>query len=122
MGRHSIHVEKVAHRNRVPAACSIGNHGLDPETRQTAPGMDRPCALMFGHARDIVDAAGGSTRDIVEMTVWMKGRSQRHLIDPHWEAMFPDPQDRPARPALKSDLDGDRLVQCDFIAVLPGSI
>ena len=56
-----------------------------------------------------------------KMTIWMKDKSQRHVINPHWEEMFPDPQDRPARHALKSDLDGDMLVQCDFIAVLPES-
>lgn len=123
--RQSIYVDGFAHKNPVPAACRIGNliysggiHGLDPETRKTAEGMERQCELMFSHVRAVVEAAGGTTDDIVKMTLWMKDRSQRDLVNPHWEAMFPDRDNRPSRHALKADLEGGMLVQCDFIAVL----
>ncbi|KRA47220.1 RidA family protein [Devosia sp. Root635] len=122
--RTSIYVDSFAHKNPVPAACRIGNmvysggiHGLDPATGKTAEGMERQCELMFGHVRTIIAAAGGTPDNIIKMTLWMKDRSQRELVNPHWEALFPDPANRPTRHALKSDLDG-MLIQCDFIAVL----
>jgi 2-iminobutanoate/2-iminopropanoate deaminase len=123
-GRTSIYVDSFAHKNPVPAACRIGNmvysggiHGLDPVTGKTAEGMERQCELMFAHVRTIIAAAGGTPDDIIKMTMWMKDRSQRDLVNPHWEALFPDPANRPTRHALKADLDG-MLIQCDFIAVL----
>jgi len=123
--RSSIYVEGFAHRNPVPAACRIGNlvysggiHGLDPETGKTAEGMERQCELMFAHVRAIVTAAGASPDDIVKMTLWMKDRSQRELVNPHWEALFPDPNNRPTRHAIKAELENGMLIQCDFIAVL----
>jgi len=123
--RQSIYVDGFAHRNPVPAACRIGNmvysggiHGLDPTTGLAAEGMERQCALMFGHVRAIILAAGGAPEDIIKMTLWMKDRSERDLVNPHWTALFPDPGSRPARHALKADLEGGMLIQCDFIAVL----
>lgn len=126
--RCSIYVDGFAHKNPVPAACRIGNmvysggiHGLDPTTGlASTEGMERQCELMFGHMRTIVEAAGGTTRDIIKVTLWMKDRSQRHVVNPHWEAMFPDPAHRPTRHAMKGDLEGGMLVQCDFIAILGG--
>jgi 2-iminobutanoate/2-iminopropanoate deaminase len=123
--RTSIYIESFGHRNPIPAACRIGNmvysggvHGLDPETGRTAETLERQCELMFRHVRTIVEAAGGSTDDIVKMTLWMMDRSQRHVVNREWERMFPDRDARPARHALKAELEGGMLIQCDFIAVL----
>lgn len=123
--RTSIYVDSFAHKNPTPAACRIGNmvysggiHGLDPVTRTTSTeDMEKQCELMFMHVRTIVEAAGCTTDDIIKMTILMKDRSQRDLVNPHWEAMFPDPSNRPTRHAIQADLQGGMLVQCDFIAV-----
>lgn len=122
--RYSIYVDSFAHKNPVPAACRIGNmvysggiHGLDPVTGKTAEGIERQCELMFTHVRTIIAAAGGTPDDIIKMTIWMKDRSQRDLVNPHWEALFPDPANRPTRHALKAELE-NMLIQCDFIAML----
>lgn len=123
--RKSIYVPGFAHANPVPAACRVGNmvysggiYGFDPVTRKAADTMEEQCALMFAHVRTIVEAAGGSPDDIIKMTLWMKDRALRPLVNPHWESIFPDPSNRPARHALKADLDGNVWIQCDFIAVL----
>jgi 2-iminobutanoate/2-iminopropanoate deaminase len=34
--------------------------------------------------------------------------------------MFPDAQSRPARHTMDAPLDGEKLVECDFIAVIGG--
>lgn len=124
--RQSIYVEGFGHKNPIPAACRLGNilmsgivYGLDPATGQAAPTLEAQCALMFRHIRAIMAEAGGSTDDIVKITVWMQDRSQRAAVNTEWLAMFPDPATRPARQAMMADLDGGKLVQCDFMAVMP---
>jgi enamine deaminase RidA (YjgF/YER057c/UK114 family) len=74
---------------------------------------------MFAHMKATVEAAGGSTDDIIKMTVWLKDRSQRGPVNAEWLKMFPDEHSRPARHALPMDnMDGGALVQCDFTAVI----
>lgn len=126
--RTSIHVGGFGHANPVPAACRIGPFifsgaisGRDPDTREMPADLDTQCANMFRHVRAIVEAAGGGTGDIAKMTVWLREYRDRDALNREWEAMFPDPDDRPARHALAAELDGRTLVQCDFIAVLEAS-
>ncbi len=63
-------------------------------------------------------SGGGGTADIVKMTVWMRDRSQRAALNKLWLEMFPNPQSRPARHAMQAALDGAKLIECDFIAVI----
>ncbi|UZF94710.1 RidA family protein [Bosea sp. NBC_00550] len=125
--RQSIHVEGFGHKNPIPAACRVGDvlmsgivYGLDPETGKPAETLDAQCALMFRHIRSIMQEAGGSTDDIVKVTVWLSDRSQREQVNLEWLAMFPDPANRPARQAMAGELDGGKLIQCDFVAVMEG--
>jgi 2-iminobutanoate/2-iminopropanoate deaminase len=123
--RQSIYVESFKHVNPVPAACRIGNfvysggiYGQDPATRKAADGIEAQCALMFAHVRSIVEAAGGTTEDIVKITLWMNDRSLRTIVNREWAATFPDEASRPTRHALKANLEGGMLIQCDFIAIV----
>jgi enamine deaminase RidA (YjgF/YER057c/UK114 family) len=67
--------------------------------------------------RRIVEAAGGTTDDIIKITVWMKDPAQRAAVNTEWVSMFPSPDSRPARHTLRGE-DGDALVSCDVTAVL----
>lgn len=124
--RQSIYLDEFGHKNPIPAAARVGDtlmsgivHGLDPATGEVAETLDAQCALMFQHVRSIVEAGGGTTDDIVKMTVWMQDRSQRDPVNREWEKMFPDPANRPARQVMAADLTGGILVQCDFLAKIP---
>ncbi len=124
--RVSVHVDGFSHKNPIPAACRIGTmvfsgsiQGSDPATGRYGDTLEAQCRLMFDQVRRIVEASGGSTGDIARMTVWMKDRSQRAALNGPWLEMFPDPRSRPARHTMNADLDGGKLVECDFIAVLP---
>jgi 2-iminobutanoate/2-iminopropanoate deaminase len=121
--RRSIYLEGFGHKNPIPAACRVGDllvsgivYGLDPSTGQVAETLDAQCVLMFHHLRAIVEAGGGSTDDIVKVTVWMADRSQRDPLNREWLAMFPDPLNRPVRQAMAANLSGGLLIQCDFLA------
>lgn len=123
--RASIYVDGFSHKNPIPAACCIGKllfsgsiQGTDPATGNYGATIEEQCALMFAHVKRIVEAGGGGTADIVKMTVWMRDRSQRAALNKPWLEMFPDPQSRPARHAMQAALDGAKLIECDFIAVI----
>lgn len=123
--RRSIYVEGFSHANPVPAAAQIGPFlfsgaitGRDPETKAMPADLDTQCVNLFRHVRAIVEAAGGSTDDIVKLTVWLTRFRDRDALNREWEAMFPDPQNRPARHVLAAEFDGDMQVQCELIAVL----
>lgn len=122
--RKSIYVEGFSHKNPIPAACRIGNllfsgsiQGTDPATGKYGATLAEQCALMFAHVRRIVEAAGGDTGNVVKMTVWMRDRSQREPLNREWLKMFPDANSRPARHTMQASLDGEKLIECDFIAV-----
>ena len=123
--RKSVNTQQLRHKNPIPAASRIGDllvssviNGVDPATGKIAATLEEQCAHMFGHVRRIVEAGGGTTDDIIKITVWMKDRSQRDALNHEWIKMFPDEQARPARHTIQGDLDGDILIQCDFMAVL----
>lgn len=123
--RKSIHIGGFKHGNPIPNACRIGNLvmsgvilGRDPGTGKMPDTLPDQCANMFAHMKATVEAAGGSTDDIIKMTVWLKDRSQREPVNVEWLKMFPDAHSRPARHALQADMEGGALVQCDFTAVI----
>ena len=123
--RKSIDIAGFGHANPIPAACRIGNlmvsggvHGVDPATGKVAPTLEAQCAHMFQHVRAIVEAAGGTTDDIIKLTVWMNDRSQRDALNREWVKMFPDEHTRPARHTMRAQLDGGMLIQCDVMAVI----
>lgn len=124
--RQTIYVEGFSHANPIPAACRIGPllmtglvNGTDPATGKVVATLEEQCRHMFSQVRRIVEAACGSTDDIVRMFVWLKDRSQREPLNQQWLAMFPDPHDRPARISVQAaDLAGGILVQCEVTAYI----
>src|ERR1700687_4469686 len=102
--RTAIYVDGFGHKNPIPAASRLGNtvasgiiYGLDVATGKPAVTLDEQVRLMFQHLKAIVEAAGGTTDDIVKLSVWMVDRSNRDAVNREWVTMFPDPATRPAR-------------------------
>ena len=123
--RTSVYLDHYQHGNPIPAACRVGNvvyssiiHGIDRSRDSAATTLAEQAELMFARLRDIVQAAGASTDDVVKVTMWMRDRSDREAVNRHWLAMFPDATDRPARQTVNAQLDGEQLIQCDFVAVI----
>jgi len=122
--RKSVHIGGFKHVNPIPNACRIGNLvmsgvilGRDADGKMPES-LEAQCANMFGHMKATVEAAGGTTDDIIKMTVWLKDRSQRGPLNAEWLKMFPDERSRPARHSQQSEMEGGTLVQCDFTAVI----
>ena len=125
MKRKSIYAEGFSHKNPIPAACQVCNmlysgsiQGTDVSTGAYGKTIDDQCRLMFAHVERIIKASGASMDNIIKMTVWMKDRTQRAPLNEVWLEIFPDPASRPARHTMQTPLDGEKLIECDFIAVL----
>ena len=122
--RESIHLAGFAHANPIPAASRIGPFlfsgvltGRDPDTRTMPKDLDTQCIHVFERVRELLGAAGAEPQDIAKMTFWLADYRDRAALNREWEAMFPDPHDRPARQVMAATLDGGCLVQCDLVAV-----
>jgi 2-iminobutanoate/2-iminopropanoate deaminase len=123
--RRSVNIPGFRHVNPIPNASRVGNLvmsgvivGVDAATGKIPAGLEPQCANMFAHVRSIVEAAGGTTDDIVKMTVWLKDPSNREVLNREWLAMFPDEASRPARHTMPIVGEGPALVQCDLTAVI----
>jgi len=123
--RMSIDITGFRHRNPIPNASRVGNvvmsgliAGAEPGTRRFPEDLDQQLTLVFTYVRDIMEAAGGTTDDIVKMNVWLKDPDERELLNKHWLAMFPDEHARPARHTQPLALGPRVLVACDIVAVL----
>ena len=123
-----MNVAGFSHANPIPAASRIGDlvfsgviTGRDPLTGELPSTLDEQCVHVFHHLRAIIEAAGGTTEDIIKLTVWLAEYRERDTLNREWLTMFPDPASRPARQVMSAELDGGMLIQCDFVGVLGGT-
>jgi len=123
--QQSIYIEGFAHGNPIPAGCRIGNllmtgviSGKDARTGVRPESIEGQCAAVFKHAREIVEAGGMTTADIIKMTVWLRDVSDRKALNAEWVKMFPDPAHRPARMVMPLT-ENDALILCDVTAYRP---
>lgn len=123
--RESIYTAGFGHENPIPVASKIGHYlasgvltGRDPVTQEMPEGLDAQVANVFTHIREVMDAAGGTTDDILKLTVHLVDYRNRKALNAQWEAMFPDPTSRPARQVMAATLDRGALIQADLIAVM----
>lgn len=123
--RKSVNVAGTTHVNPIPNACRLGNlivsggiGGKDQATGEMPAGLEAQVVNMFMNMKAIVEAAGGTTDDIVKVTVWLADHGNRKALNAEWLKMFPDADACPARHALQLPPDDQMLIQCDFMAVV----
>jgi 2-iminobutanoate/2-iminopropanoate deaminase len=121
---HSINVEGYAHMNPIPVASRAGNllmsgviTGRDTSSGAMPASIDDQCSNMFRTVEKVVEAAGGTTANIVKMAIWLRDSGNRDALNREWVKMFPDAESRPARHTTPLTDAGDTLVQCDVTAV-----
>ncbi len=127
MGKRQVIEGKglLRHRNPIPTAVKIGQFvfssaisGEDPQTETFAAEPAEQVAQAFRNLRAILDAAGATPADIAKLTVYLRDMAHREYVNEHWLALFPDPHDRPVRHTMQAALQGQVLVQLEFIAVV----
>lgn len=116
---------KIFHRREpIPQVCRVGNiiatgsiAGIDPTTGEGSEDPEIQIQDAFKRIRHIVEVAGATLDDIVQMTVYLKRSEYRNILNREWVAMFPNPDARPARHTIIYDTPGTMVAQIEFLAV-----
>jgi len=123
--RQSINLPGLAHGAPIPMGSKVGNmvyssgiNGADPATGKRPDDPDQEAVQMFANVTKFMEVAGGTTEDIVQVTLLLGNADLRKHIDKPWLEMFPDENNRPARHALTTEVRAGRF-QMEIVAVLP---
>jgi enamine deaminase RidA (YjgF/YER057c/UK114 family) len=123
--RGPVYAEGFSHANPVPGAYRVGPFvfsgvitGRDQRDRSMPGTLGEQAAAMFAALRAVVEAAGGTPDDVVKVTVWLADLGRKDVLNREWVALFPDAARRPTRHALQGALEGGKLIECEFVAVL----
>jgi 2-iminobutanoate/2-iminopropanoate deaminase len=113
------------HPQPFSAALRIGNmiftSAFGGQVAATGKSPDDPreqIAQAFANMKAIVEKGGGKIGDIAKVTVYLKDRKDRDLVNDEWVKMFPDENDRPCRHTVAGDMQGNRIIQMEFVAVV----
>jgi enamine deaminase RidA (YjgF/YER057c/UK114 family) len=82
----------------------------------TDGGMHGALELM----RAVVEEAGGSIDNIARVSAYVPRAADREAVYGPWDALFPDPADRPAFKVLVAALPDGVAVRLDMLALLGG--
>ncbi|MBU8919449.1 RidA family protein [Bacillus sp. FJAT-29953] len=125
--RRSIEVHGLHHGGLpIPIASVVDNvlfsggiAGMDAETGKIPNDAVSQVVHLFKNIEKIVEAAGGTTNDIVKVTLYVLDRSIREAIDQEWVQMFPNEESRPARHTIVyAHLPATLVVQAEIQAIL----
>ena len=122
----SIYAKGAAqHLNPVPNAAvhrggllTSGVLGKDPATGDYAPETAEQIRLAFEQLPAILAEGGAELQDVVKVDLYFADRQDRPTANVHWERLWPDPMQRPARQAHEVDLPGACRFQLVAMAVL----
>lgn len=99
--------------------CSSAIMGKDPETNELPLDPEAQLACLFKNIETFMEQAGGSTGNIIRMSVYLKDNNLRKLFNDQWLNMFPKENDRPARHiTIQDELRNGMVAQVEIIAVL----
>ena len=113
------------HKNPIPAAAihrgiliSSVISGKSLVTDTYSKDKKEQISLVFEYIEKIIFEAGGSVQDIIKMDLYFRDKTDRSLVNPEWEKMFPNPKKRPARHAQIGDLPENCCLQVTITAVI----
>ena len=95
-----------------------GISGIDPVTGEAPASLAAQTQLCLDHLRTLVESAGGSIDNIGRAVAYVTKVEDRDPVYAPWNAMFPDPNDRPAFKVLVGALPPGQLIQLDGLAIL----
>lgn len=124
--RKSIDLEDLPMHNQPFATCvRVGNMvfssaltGMERGVGKVPDDAEAQIKNCFANMKALVEEAGGSVENIASVEVFLPDRDLRPKVNPHWEAMFPDPKSRPVRHTHGNPLPANFKIQMKFIAVV----
>ena len=93
-------------------------HGTDPQTGQTPESGERQVELAFENLRRLIEIAGGTTRNISQITAFYRDPTNARLAEQYLTRMFPDPSARPRFHALDAFIRPHLAIMLEMTATL----
>jgi 2-iminobutanoate/2-iminopropanoate deaminase len=125
--RTTIEVPGLSHRTPIPLGARIGNlvhsspiYGRDLERAVLPEDPDEQAACMMRNVQKFMEAAGGTTDDILHIQLYLKDFANRDAVDKAWAETFPDENNRPSRHAVSEPeiRGGGALFAVEVLAVI----
>lgn len=102
-----------------PLLVTSALHGRNPETGELPDTLHGQAAGVFDNVRRVLDAAGAGPEHVVKVEVFAEdAAAARAAMTEPWQALFPDPGNRPVRHTTTSALPGDFLIQVEVTAFI----
>ncbi len=115
---------KTLHRQPVPTVTQIGDMffssaigGMDLQTGEFSDDPETQIANAFANMRAALRAAGAGLEDVGKVTLFLRDRSMRDVVNRYWLEAFPDEHSRPVRHAAGAPGAAEMVIQLEFIAV-----
>ena len=126
MTRRSIDSDTFWHLNPIPGAAMVGPllksgfvPGLNPSERTVPDSLDDQIANVFTHIGALVERAGGTLDDVVEIHLMVAPGIERSDCNDAYVARFPDEASRPALSiSTHTDFPLDSKVGATFTAYI----
>ena len=126
MKREAIEIPGVSHGAPIPMGAKIGSiiyssaiMGKSAENNELPLEAVEQMACLFENIEAFMVAAGGTTENIIRMSVYLKDNKYRNLFNKEWLRMFPDEHNRPARHiSINESLQHGMVTQVELSGVL----
>ena len=126
MKREAIEIPGVSHGAPIPMGAKIGNivfssaiMGKNAENNELPLEAEPQISCLFQNIESFMEAAGGSSENIIRMSVYLKDNSYRELFNKEWLKMFPNEEDRPARHiSINESLQHGMIAQVELVGVM----
>lgn len=125
-GRENLEIPGIGHHDPIPLgtrtqgvviSSGIGGHSQRDYTLPET--LEEQAAGCFANMKSLVELVGGTTDNIGHVTVLLKDYKDREVLERHWRAMFPDPENEPARYEMTLGLPASGMqFQVHMIAVV----
>ena len=90
---------------------------MDLQTGEFSDDAETQIANAFKNMRLSLEAAGASLEDVGKVTVLLRDRAQREIVNRYWLEAFPDENSRPVRHAFGAPAAAEMAIQLEFFAV-----
>jgi 2-iminobutanoate/2-iminopropanoate deaminase len=93
-------------------------HGTDPSTGETPESAEGQVKHAFDNVRRLIEIAGGTTRNITQITAFYRDTANVKIAEQYLERMFPDPGARPSFHALDAFIRPHLAIMLEMTAKL----
>lgn len=125
--RTVIEIPGLQHRTPISLGARVGNivhsapiYGKDLERDLLPEDPEEQARCMMRNIQKFMEAAGGTTDDIVHIQLYLKDFADRDAVDKAWVQLFPDANNRPSRHAVSEPeiRGGGALFGVEILAVV----